>query len=224
MNKIALSDPRVLSVETLDCGETLIPLDALHPKVLIDDSANNVGSLEYTPVFSVRESVANKLVLAAETLPADLAILVKEALRPSSYQQFIFNRRLNRLASENTGLSESQLIELTSRFIAPPGVAGHPTGGAIDVTLCSLDAQELDMGCAYDEDEHKSEGRCLSFTTDLDIDAKENRALLFNVLNGQGFINYPFEWWHWSFGDKYWAAIAHASHAIYGVVDKRIAY
>jgi D-alanyl-D-alanine dipeptidase len=25
---------------------------------------------------------------------------------------------------------------------------------------------------------------------------------------GAGFVNYPPEWWHWSYGDKYWAFIS----------------
>ncbi|PZS06630.1 MAG: hypothetical protein DLM55_12605 [Acidimicrobiales bacterium] len=32
------------------------------------------------------------------------------------------------------------------------------------------------------------------------------------------FINYPTEWWHWSFGDRYWALLTGASVAIYGPV------
>jgi zinc D-Ala-D-Ala dipeptidase len=27
-----------------------------------------------------------------------------------------------------------------------------------------------------------------------------NRAILKNALEGQGFINFSFEWWHWSPG------------------------
>ena len=24
-------------------------------------------------------------------------------------------------------------------------------------------------------------------------------------MTGAGFVNYPTEWWHWSYGDRYWA-------------------
>jgi hypothetical protein len=29
-------------------------------------------------------------------------------------------------------------------------------------------------------------------------------------------VNYPFEWWYWSYGDKYWAAVSGAESAVYG--------
>ena len=32
----------------------------------------------------------------------------------------------------------------------------------------------------------------------------------------QGLVNYPTEWWHWSFGDRYWALLSGARHALYG--------
>jgi len=31
-----------------------------------------------------------------------------------------------------------------------------------------------------------------------------------------GFVNYPSEWWHWSYGDRYWAFTTGPSHARYG--------
>ena len=35
-------------------------------------------------------------------------------------------------------------------------------------------------------------------------------------MTATGFVNYPSEWWHWSYGDRYWAFIAGPSHARYG--------
>ena len=32
-----------------------------------------------------------------------------------------------------------------------------------------------------------------------------NRRLLCNVLCECGFTNYPAEWWHYDFGDSFWA-------------------
>jgi len=29
-------------------------------------------------------------------------------------------------------------------------------------------------------------------------------------------VNYPTEWWHWSYGDRYWAFVTGAPHALYG--------
>ncbi|MEU3710149.1 M15 family metallopeptidase [Streptomyces catenulae] len=33
--------------------------------------------------------------------------------------------------------------------------------------------------------------------------ARAHRRLLACALRGAGFVNYPTEWWHWSYGDRY---------------------
>ena len=38
------------------------------------------------------------------------------------------------------------------------------------------------------------------------------------ALRGAGLVNYPTEWWHWSYGDRYWALLTGAGHALYGPV------
>ncbi len=224
MSYITLSDPRVASKPTIECSEELVSIVNVNDKILIDTSQENIDILGYSPEFLVRKTVADKLVCAGKSLPDHLFLLVKETLRPISFQKFIFNRRLSRLAAENPELPETNLIELNSMYIAPPRVAGHPTGGAFDVTLCDAMRQELDLGCNYDEDEKSSSGRCFSFSENLPEEVKTNRGTLFNCLRDQGFINYPFEWWHWSYGDIYWAAINNEPHAIYGAVESGTLY
>jgi len=39
-------------------------------------------------------------------------------------------------------------------------------------------------------------------------------------MQSQGFINYPTEWWHFSYGDRYWAYHQQASYAIYGSYEE----
>lgn len=40
--------------------------------------------------------------------------------------------------------------------------------------------------------------------------------MLSAALTAGGLVNYPTEWWHWSFGDRYWALATEADHAVYG--------
>ncbi len=35
--------------------------------------------------------------------------------------------------------------------------------------------------------------------------AQKNRKIMYQVLSDVGFVNYPTEYWHWSYGDRYWA-------------------
>ncbi|SED95789.1 D-ala-D-ala dipeptidase [Streptomyces sp. TLI_105] len=36
------------------------------------------------------------------------------------------------------------------------------------------------------------------------------------MLTSTGLVNYPTEWWHWSYGDRYWAPATGAATAPYG--------
>jgi D-alanyl-D-alanine dipeptidase len=45
--------------------------------------------------------------------------------------------------------------------------------------------------------------------------ARANRAVLGSALTAAGLVNYPTEWWHWSFGDRYWALLTGATAACY---------
>lgn len=216
---LSLSDPQIAAMPMVECGERLVSLIGLHPQVSVDDSAANIACLGYTPTFSVRETVACQLVVAARNLPKGYRLLIKESLRPTSLQQFYFERRLTRILAENPGMTEHEAIALTAQFVAPPWVAGHPSGGAIDITLSDFDGIELDLGCAYDEDEAASSGACFSHFDGLGPVAQLHRATMFAALEGAGFVNYPFEWWHWSYGDRYWAVATQRPHAVYGPVE-----
>ena len=48
--------------------------------------------------------------------------------------------------------------------------------------------------------------------------ARANCELLARALRGAGLVNYPTEWWHWSYGDRYWALVSGAPAAMYGPV------
>jgi len=50
--------------------------------------------------------------------------------------------------------------------------------------------------------------------------AKINRKILENAMISVGFINYPTEWWHWSYGDKYWAFMTRETSAIFNSCDR----
>ncbi|MEV6266614.1 M15 family metallopeptidase [Kribbella sp. NPDC051936] len=51
---------------------------------------------------------------------------------------------------------------------------------------------------------------------DISREARTNRSLLADVLTASGLVNYSSEWWHWSFGDRYWAFVEDRPNALYG--------
>jgi len=71
---------------------------------------------------------------------------------------------------------------------------------------------ELPMGCELNE-------QCPAMRTafdDLARDEHRNRRLLVDAMTGAGFVNYEHEWWHYSYGDRYWAFTTGADTALYG--------
>jgi D-alanyl-D-alanine dipeptidase len=108
------------------------------------------------------------------------------------------------------------LRRLASRFVSPPDVAPHPTGAAVDVVLLGRDGTEVDMGCPIDSNPEDSAGLCYTDHPDVSDTARAARTALGKALQQAGFVNYPTEWWHWSYGDRYWAMTTGAPHALYG--------
>ena len=105
---------------------------------------------------------------------------------------------------------ERELDRLTSRFVAPVDVAPHVAGAAVDLTLVDVCGDALDLGTPIDATPEQSDGRCWFAAAGIGADARAHRDLLRRVLEGQGLVNYPTEWWHWSFGDRYWALLTGA--------------
>ena len=110
---------------------------------------------------------------------------------------------------------------LTSRYVSPPEIAPHSAGAAIDLTLCADDGTELDLGTAVNASPEQSAGACYTHHPSVPGEARRNRAILAEALSAAGLVNYPTEWWHWSYGDRYWAMATGTSHAIYGATNRR---
>ncbi|WP_321872671.1 M15 family metallopeptidase [Burkholderia ubonensis] len=138
----------------------------------------------------------------------------------SSHRDLTYLADLRRALPPDT--AEETLFELASRYVAPPDVAAHPTGAAVDLTLISADGTEADMGCVLDATDEESSGACYTGSQFISRDAVRNRHILSAAMTTAGFVNYPSEWWHWSFGDKYWAVVQRQPNAIYGPVDEHV--
>ena len=69
----------------------------------------------------------------------------------------------------------------------------------------------------------QSDGACYTEAVNITDEARSHRALLGGALTASGLVNYPTEWWHWSYGDRYWALTTGAPHALYGPPDDAVA-
>ena len=105
----------------------------------------NLAGVCQTSVL-VRKSVAVKLQQVQGRL-SPVQLLVVEGYRSPTYQESYFLKQLLTVHRTHPTLAFEELLEQTHRFVALPSVAGHPTGGAVDVTLASS-GREMDLGGA----------------------------------------------------------------------------
>jgi D-alanyl-D-alanine dipeptidase len=210
---VLISDSRVLAVPIEECGEPLVDLREYPLLATIEHP--RVGRRCETQLHC-REGVARRLVEADSALPDGVRLLVLECHRTIGRQRANWERHLRELRELHPDWSEGRLAQENARLVAPPDEAPpHSTGGAVDVTL--VDAAtlgELDMGAPVNL------RGSLSYTSSRQITrgARRNRLKLLKAMEEAGFVNYGYEWWHYSHGDRYWAYSTGAPAARYASV------
>jgi D-alanyl-D-alanine dipeptidase len=205
------------SIATKECGERLVDLRLFCPA--IEFAYRNTDMLSFTgDGMLARKEVGIRLNQASHSLhmkSPGAKLKVVYAYRHPEIQEKYFAQTLDRLRSQSSFTDEQQLFEAAHMFIAVPSVAGHPTGGAVDLTL-TRDGSEYDMGGEiYD---FSDDNKIRTFTSKISRQQRENRLLLREVMLEQRFAPFDGEWWHFCFGDKEWAAYYDEPHALYAPV------
>jgi D-alanyl-D-alanine dipeptidase len=209
---VLMADPRVAKIGVDDVGE---PLVDLRPDLLLDDRrADHEAAYAYA-----RAGVRDRLLKAEANLPAGVRLLVIEGYRPPETQLKIFEAYCAELRLLHPHWDALAVRVAASRYVAPPDVAPHTAGAALDLTLVSAEGVELDMGTPEGATPEDSDGRCYFAAAGIGGLARSNRELLRAAMAAAGFVNYPTEWWHWSYGDRYWALLTGATVACYGPVE-----
>ncbi|MFC8952669.1 M15 family metallopeptidase [Streptomyces sp. NPDC057101] len=208
---ILMSDPRVAAIPVAECGERLVDVRR-YGSLLIDSRKQDpADAFAY-----LREGVLERLMKAQKMLPKGLRLLFVEGYRPPSLQGSYFAEYASELQAAHTDWSDEQIHAAASRYVSPPDIAPHSAGAAVDLTLADAEGRELDLGTRMNASPEESEGACYTHALNISTEARANRRVLGDVLTAAGLVNYPTEWWHWSFGDRYWALITGVTTALYG--------
>lgn len=215
---VLLADPRIAAVPVTDCGERLVDLRTVAALVVDDRQADPAGAYAH-----VRAGIRTRLLGAQRTLPDGWRLVLVEGYRPPTLQHRYFHEYRDELARRHPGWAATELTLEASRYIAPPDVAPHITGGAVDVTLAEPGGTSAWMGTEINATPAESGGATCTDAPNLSAAAVRNRALLGQALRAAGFVNYPTEWWHWSYGDRYWAFRTGAVRACYAPVEVPVA-
>ncbi|GIH03839.1 D-alanyl-D-alanine dipeptidase [Rhizocola hellebori] len=211
MDMVVLSDPEVVGIPVVECGEPLIDVRKIAALRVDGRLADPQGCFA-----RLRVGMVDRLVTAQTLLPAGLRFLIVEGYRPAELQKQYFDAFVHRLRVKDPAAAEADLRRRAARYISPPEVAPHVAGAAVDVTLCTVYGAELAMGTEVNDTDTTA---CHTDSTEIDARAIQNRRLLGAALSAAGLVNYPSEWWHWSYGDRYWAYVSGAGHACYGPAE-----
>jgi D-alanyl-D-alanine dipeptidase len=195
---VLLSDPSIAAIVPVDCGEPMVDArEELRFDRRLADRDGLYGHL--------RAGVVERLVAAEALLPKGLQLLLIEGYRPPGLQRRYFEDYRLELRAAHPDWDEARSHAEASKFVSPPDVAPHQTGGAVDLTLCHDNGVELDLGTAVNASPQASGDRCFTGSRHITARAHELRGELGRVLTSVGLVNYPTEWWHWSYGERYWA-------------------
>jgi len=204
-------------IPIIENKEPLICLDDYAPKYICTSPEYYLRGIAHAIKEQyARVSVAKRLLNAAQELPEGYRLLIWDAWRPLEVQQALFDNFLEKLKSK-FGYDETTALNKAQKFVSLPSSdpfkpSPHFTGGAVDLTIVDKNSEPLNMGTGFDYFENEArtsffeEGNYEYSKDKLTFELiRNNRRLLFNVMVKSGFNNYPNEWWHYDYGNQFWA-------------------
>jgi D-alanyl-D-alanine dipeptidase len=176
----------------------------------------------------LRESVGDRLAAADRRLKTEgLQLFLYDAWRPRAVQAYFHDVWTPQmLRARHPELSEAEIAARVGQYWSAPTrdphrPAPHETGAAVDLTIVCAESGPLWMGGVFDDPSAVSHTRRFEVAAApdslSDAEAQANRRLLYWIMTEAGFVNYANEWWHYSWGDRSWAAAIGAPAALYGL-------
>ena len=209
-------------VVTRDAGEPLVNLrEHLDPRIRYDlvdlkTPASDEDRLR------LRASVADRLNRVQEKLPHGWRLVIRDAFRSEAVVWALYERYLATLLEREPHLTrEAADLEVRNLLAMPddPVPPGHMTGGALDVILADADGARVPL--TVDEAVLSRKEQMFTFHQGLPAGILANRRVLHDAMAAEGFHNYFREFWHYSYGDAYWAVRRTDKTALYGIPPTR---
>ena len=219
----------ILPYPVVECGEPFVSLReaaAQADVVVAFSSLKHVHNLDR--LFYLREGqIPNFLGAAKKMNELGWVLRVEDGYRTWEIQKYlgltpkVFDAVLQRVMWELEGKVPSPefMFRRCSALVATvPKFATHMSGSAIDISVMNRNdpALEVDRGGPYIE---------LSELTPMDSPfvsgvGQRHRNQITALMRDCGFVEYPWEFWHYSSGDAYDQFLRKTGKpAIYGAVD-----
>ena len=205
-----------------ECGERLVAIPTDHPRLIVRSAYHAAGIPGAPSVPRARVGTLERLLLAAESLPARWALIVHDAHRPLAVQQILWDMCYAQAQRDDPTAGPEAWDRATSRFVARPladsqAPPPHRSGGAVDVSLFDRETgNDADFGTPFDATTFDSATRHFENADGFSV-PQRMRRLLFHTMVEQGFANYHAEWWHYDWGNQRWANLVGSPVARYGI-------
>lgn len=202
-NREGLVDLKTISVRRIQ----MLP----DPSVPFESPSCNSG---LPSASKMRIGVFVKLELMVEALddlasdfgyePGQISIKVFEGLRDLAVQEQLFLKKREEILSANSYLTLEEAEQETAKWVSPikNNVPVHSTGAAVDIRLWDNQKGDfLDMGSfGVIWGENKT---APTFSEEISSEQKQNRLYCLMAAEKAGLMNYVYEFWHFSSGDRY---------------------
>ena len=152
----------------------------------------------------IRKRVLFKLYRIADSLPEGVNLKIYKTFRSRIKMNDTFEEVIAQITAENPNIGRHEAIKLAKFKTDDPkgSMGGHETGGAVDVALCDNDGNDYNYGTKF----HEYNDFTFTYSSHITKEQKKNRKQLVKLMKRHGFVNFPGEWWHFSYGDRMWAA------------------
>lgn len=155
--------------------------------------------------LSVRHGVYTRLLHVQKQLPASWQLILKAGYRPYSVQLDLLEAFIKQARRDHPNWSEKRLQTHGRIFVSDPHVVcpPHVTGGAVDIDVRNcITGSMVDFGCPPNTDSE------LAFLHSNLLTKQQyaNRMTLLHAMLDAEFAPLASEWWHYQYGETYWAA------------------
>jgi zinc D-Ala-D-Ala dipeptidase len=136
--------------------------------------------------------------------PGEISIMVFEGLRDLQTQKNLFQNKLEEIKRTHPELSNTDAEIETAKWVSPTknNIPVHSTGAAVDIRLWSSVTESfIDLGkfgVIWGENKNAP-----TFAEDITDAQKLNRLYVLMAAAKAGLVNYAYEFWHFSYGDRY---------------------
>lgn len=219
---ILIADPLIYSLPVIENNDPIIDLK-FQNKLLYAHHKMSIN-IHYT---KIRKKLYEKILQAQDLLPNKWKFCVYEGYRSIAIQERFFNYKFADLLKQNPTWQYEQLLRETIKLVSPVinkdgtfNTPPHSTGGAVDLYIVDENKQIINMGLSLTEVNKDVHGKLSSTESDyISDESRKNRKIMCYALRSVGLVNYATEYWHWSYGDKFWAYHTNAKHAIYDTIQ-----